>query len=309
MNMTTNSVGTARRMALVLAALAIAACDAANEIVDELDDIGNTAEVHYYLSLGDSLSVGVQPNGSAVLLPTNDGYTDQLYNSIRPGFEAGGNLELRHNKLGCPGEDIDKMTNGGSCVYLAGSQLDAAVDFLRDNGDRVHLVTIDMGGNDFRNEGCVDETMVDLTCANTISAQIYTDLTTVLTTLQNAADLSTTIVGMNYYNPYLATWLLGDAGQVVAVRSAEAVSVFNGFLGTAYMDAGIPMADVSLAFESDEFAMMVMSSQPPPNEILPVSVNNICEMTYMCDLVRGPDIHANDAGYSLIAATIEAAIP
>jgi hypothetical protein len=29
----------------------------------------------------------------------------------------------------------------------------------------------------------------------------------------------------------------------------------------------------------------------------------------MCDLVVGPDIHANVAGYSLIADTIEAVLP
>ena len=69
------------------------------------------------------------------------------------------------------------------------------------------------------------------------------------------------------------------------------------------------MADVALAFESDDFVTMVPSSQPPPNDTLPVNVNNICELTYMCDLTRGPDIHANDAGYTLIADTIEATLP
>jgi hypothetical protein len=106
------------RFALVAAVLVISACDAANEIVDEIDNIGNDAEIHYYVSLGTSLSVGVQPNGSGVLLPTDDGYADQLYRSIRPAFEAVGNRELQHIKLGCPGEDIDKMVNGGSCIYV-----------------------------------------------------------------------------------------------------------------------------------------------------------------------------------------------
>ncbi len=44
--------------------------------------------------------------------------------------------------------------------------------------------------------------------------------------------------------------------------------------------------------------------------MLPLSVANICDFTYMCDPAPvGPDIHANRVGYSLIADTIEAALP
>jgi lysophospholipase L1-like esterase len=295
------------RTALIAAAVAISGCDAANEAIDEINDIGNDAEVFYYVSLGTSLSVGVQPNGSGVLLPTDDGYPDQLHRSIRPAFEAIGNRELRHVSLGCPGEDIDSMVNGGSCLYLAGSQLDAAVDFLTDNGSSVLLVTIDMGANDFRNEGCVDETAVDQDCANAVSAQISMELAPVLTALNDAADPSTTIIGMNYYNPFLATWLVDLAGQAIAVEAAQAVFVLNDFLRLTYESAGIAMADVALAFKSDDFTL-VESSQSPP-DMIPLNVDNICQLTYMCDTTRGPDIHANDAGYSLIADTIAAVIP
>jgi hypothetical protein len=56
-------------------------------------------------------------------------------------------------------------------------------------------------------------------------------------------------------------------------------------------------------------AIMVASSQPAPNDILPVSVANICELTYMCDTELGPDIHANNSGYGRIADTIAAILP
>ena len=228
-------------------------------------DIGNDAEVFYYLSVGTSLSVGVQPNGSGVTLPTDDGYPNVLFSSIRPAFEAVGNRELRLVKLGCPGETLDTFANGGSCLYFEGSQLDAAVDFLADNIGNVHLVTIDMGANDFRNAGCID-TAVDA------------------------------VVGMNYYNPYLSSWLEGEAGQELAVDAAQAVALLNGVLDTTYETAGMPVADVGLAFASDDFTTMVASAQPAPNDMLPLNVSNICEFTYMCDPEpRGPDIHANDA--------------
>lgn len=300
----------ARCSAIAAAMMLVAGCDAASEAIDAINDIGNDADVHYYVSVGTSLSVGVQPNSSGTLLLSDDGYPDQLFDLIRPDFEAGGqNRELRLVKLGCPGETIDDMVNGGSCPYLAGSQLDAAVDFLGDNGDKVFLLTIDMGANDFRNADCITDT-VDLDCVNAVSGQIATDLAAVLAALTSVADPATTVLGMNYYNPYLSSWLEGPDGQVLATDSAQAGVVFNDSLSTTYGTAGIPMADVYAAFESDDFSTMVSTSLPPPNDMLPVSVANICMFTYMCDAPPvGPDIHANVAGYSLIANTLAGVLP
>jgi len=128
--------------------------------------------------------------------------------------------------------------------------------------------------------------------------------------LRNAAGPDTTIVGMNYYNPYLASWLEDLAGQTLAVESAEAVAVATDFLGTTYATEGMPLADVAFAFESDNFVTTVSSSLPSPNDVLPVNVANICELTYMCDPGPvGPDIHANSAGYSRIADAFAAVLP
>ncbi len=287
------------RIALIATTLPLGACDAVNEIVNST----NGDDVHYYLSLGTSLSIGIQPNSSGLLLPTSDGYPDQLFDGIRPAFEAAGSqgLKLELVKLGCAGETLDDMMNGGSCPYFAGSQLEAAVDFLNDNRGKVHLVTIDMGANDFVNAGCLGTTEY-LDCTDAVSTQIAIDLATVLTALRDAAGPGTTIVGMNYYNPYLASWLVDAAGQSLAVESSQAAIVLNDFLSNTYATAGIPMANVYVAFESDDFTTMVNN--------LPVNVANICEWTYMCDADPvGPDIHANFAGYGMIADTIAAVLP
>ena len=229
---------------IAAAALTLGACDAANEAIDAIDDIGNDAEVFYYVSLGTSLSVGVVPDPSGVLLPSDDGYSDELYDRIKPGFEAGGAQprELRFVKLGCPGETLKKLVEGGSCPYLAGSQLAAAADFLDDNAGNIHLVTIDIGGNDFRNANCID-TAVDVDCANAVSADIAMDLAPVLAALRTAAGPDTTIVGMNYYNPYLASWLDGPAGEVLAVQSADAVLVFTDLVRTRSVKTRTASAD------------------------------------------------------------------
>ena len=90
------------------------------------------------------------------------------------------------------------------------------------------------------------------------------------------------------------------------MESAQAIAVVTDFLETTYATAGIPVADVAAAFDSDDFTNMA----PPPNENLPVSVANICNFTYMCDADPvGPDIHPNNAGYALIANTVEAILP
>jgi lysophospholipase L1-like esterase len=300
----------ARYSALAVATLVIAGCDAASDAIDAIDDIGSDADVYYYVSLGTSLSVGVRPSSGGVLLTSNDGYPDQLFDLIKTDFEAGApNRELRLRKFGCPGETLDDMITGGSCPYVAGSQLDAAVEFLGDNTGKVILLTIDIGANDFRNSDCITDA-VDFDCVNAVSTDISTDLARVLAALNDAADATTTLAGMNYYNPYLSSWLDGADGQVLATESAQAAVVFNGALTSTYATAGITMADVYAAFESDDFVTMVSSSFPPPNSMLPVNVANICAFTYMCDPPPvGPDIHANVSGYSLIADTLLAALP
>ncbi len=92
------------------------------------------------------------------------------------------------------------------------------------------------------------------------------------------------------------------------METALAAVILNDFLFTTYDTAGISMANVYAAFDSDEFTVMVPSSLPAPNDQLPVSVANICDLTYNCD-PAGPDIHANFAGYSLIADTLAAELP
>jgi hypothetical protein len=112
----------------------------------------------YYLSLGDSLSVGDQPNAQGVTLPTNQGYADQLYAALRAH-----DRDLRLAKLGCPGETTATLNKGGICGYQGdqrysltadkGTQLAAALAFIRAHHGHVPLITIDIGANDLN--GCV----------------------------------------------------------------------------------------------------------------------------------------------------------
>src|SRR5579875_706753 len=79
----------------------------------------------YYLSLGDSLAQGVQPNFQGVSVETQQGYPDQLYTALHLD-----NPTLQLVKLGCPGETTTTMIKGGICTYPKGSQLRQAAAFL-----------------------------------------------------------------------------------------------------------------------------------------------------------------------------------
>jgi len=252
--------------------------------------------VRYYVSVGTSLSVGIQPDSEGVNQRTNDGYADQLFDIIEPQYR-----KIRLVKLGCPGETTTTMMAGGLCTYAKGSQLAEVVSFLHAHKDKVELVTIDMGVNDLLAEGCIVGTNVDFNCINAALYQISVNLPVILSALRDAAHPDTQIVGMNYYNSFLAFWLSGIDGQVLAVQSSLLADVLNySVLGPTYGAFGIPVADVAAAFHSDKSATMVPF--PPPYGSVPLNVAMICQFTYMCvPGPVGPNIHANPTGYSVLA--------
>ena len=234
----------------------------------------------YYLALGDSLAVGYQPTNGGE--PTDMGYADDLSKSM-PGLSL--------TKLGCPGETTASMIQGGICNYGGGSQLDAAVSFLESH--QVALVTLDIGANDV--DHCVSVTAIDKACIEAGFASVSANLPWILRQLRKAAGPHTLIVGMNYYDPFLAAWALGENGQALAFQSLEAATEFNVLLGTVYQAFGVPVADVARAFRIYNFL-------PVPGEDVPVNVFLTLSWTWMgASAPLGPDIHPNAAGYAVIA--------
>ena len=247
------------------------------------------AEPSYYLALGDSLAQGVQWNPAGDT-PTNLGYADDLHALLRlrdPG--------LTLVKLGCSGETTTSMIKGGnpSCAY-AGPQLAAAVNFLENHN--VGLVTIDIGANDI--DTCISLAGVDAGCALGAGATVASNLYVILNALR-AASPHTLIVGMNYYDPFLAAYtLLPVGGAALAEQSLAATTAFNTtVLGDTYALFFIPVADVATAFQI---------SNPTPIPLLknlPLDVFLTLSWTWMlAPPPFGPDIHPNAAGYAVIAA-------
>jgi hypothetical protein len=197
------------------------------------------------------------------------------------------------------------MINGG-CPYPEPykSQLDAAVAFLSAHrGDRV-LVTLDIGANDV--DGCASATGLDIQCGLNGIKQTSQDLPVILKTLRAAAGHKTEFVGSTYYNPFLASWLTGPAGQATAEESAVFGTLFNSVFALEYPLNGARVADVSAAFDSNDFVDQVPLA---PGVTVPLNVARICQWTWMCaPKPVGPNIHANDAGYQVMAKAFEAAI-
>jgi lysophospholipase L1-like esterase len=247
----------------------------------------------YYLALGDSLSQGVQPNSSGASVRTGRGYADQLYAVLRrrqPG--------LRLVNLGCPRETTVTMIHGGICSYPGGSQLAAAVKFLRAHRARVSLVTLDIGADD--PESCLAApSIAKLTsCAGTSVPRAAANLATILGRLRQAAPHAH-IVAMNYYLPALAEWRNGLAGQMVARLGEVAATGYNDLLSRVYRAYGVTVADVSGAFHSADFSPEVTV---PGFGRLPRNVAAVCQWTWECaPPPRGPNQHPNQAGYRVIA--------
>ncbi len=264
-----------------------------------------------YLALGDSVAAGTQQPAPF----TANGYTDNLYKHLQDeyGFDDFVNLA-------CPGDDTAEMlvaagspTSDGSLCYGAGaplppggtSQLDAAVAYLLSNPGEVGLITIAIGANDVLACDPTDPPPVLNACIAAQLGQIGANLPVIVGTLQAVAP-GVPIVAMNYYNPNLAFWLTGPAGQALATQSLTLTTFFNGTLQAVYDFFGVPVVDVATTFKTFKSG----GGDPPAN------VRAVCRWTLMCEKAGpnyalsdydpgtpGPqtDIHPSNKGYKKIA--------
>lgn len=249
----------------------------------------------YYLSLGDSLAIGVQPDASGASVPTSQGYPNKLYAMLRRRDHG-----LQLVKLGCSGETTQTMIHGGICSYSGGSQLTAAEQFLNVHRGHVALITIDIGAND-PNSCILGSLPIGQIpgCVNGSITKSLTDLRTILAGLRKAGGRQVTIVGMTYYVPELAGWLASKYDKEIAVLSERLVAGYNNLLSGVYRQYDARVANVFAAFGSADFTA---KSRVAGHGMLPSNVATICRWTWACDAApRGPNEHANAAGYTVIA--------
>ena len=273
-----------RVLALILAtvfALAFVAPTAAQAGPGQGDD----KATRWYLALGDSLAAGYQPGMGD---DRTGGYVGGVLDTLQ---DTAPKAKLRN--ISCSGATTTSLMGTDRCDYAAGSQLAEGVEFLTAHRGKVDLVTIDIGANDVT--PCASP-VVDVTCALTALGTVERNLTETLAQLRAAAGPDTQIVVLNYYNPFLTSWLTGPDGQQVAGLSSLLQTFLNAAVARSAATVGADVADVATAFHSTDTTLVSTAYGS-----IPTNVATICAWTWMCTKA---DIHANDAGYAVLAETV-----
>lgn len=238
----------------------------------------------YYLALGDSMTYGIQPTKAARGLPPSGfdtGYVDVLTARLRalaPG--------IRVVNYGCPGESTVTFAKGG-CPWLAegkrlhdafrGSQLGAALAFLRTHPGEVSPITVTLWGNDFF--PLVDACKGDPACVQKRTGSIASRLGAILTRLRRAAPTAEIVV-TGAWNP----------GAEAFAQTDPVFRVLDGQIRRAAAPANARVADMRAVFNT--------GGSPAARRA------RICALSFMC---KGGDPHPTDAGYRAMARAFLAA--
>ncbi len=272
-------------MAVVLSTPGLAAADEAT----------GGKDTTYYISLGDSLASGYQPD---VDKDTDVAYTDQLYAQLKQRTPG-----LKHIRLGCTSETTESFIDGGKCDYPdAKSQLDAALKAMAQHQGKVAYVTLSVGANDILLNCVTPARTLDGACLNSKSQTMAKNLAQIAGTLRKAGTDNTQFVGSTYHNPFLGAWLQGPAGQQAAKDSAPLLKAANTGIAQVYKSTGFKVADVAGAFSSDDFTTQV--NVPGAGEV-PANVAKICQLTWAC---TKQDPHPNADGHKVIAGAFAAVL-
>jgi lysophospholipase L1-like esterase len=287
--------------ALLAVVLSLAAVPAAHAA-------GRSHARHYYVALGDSLSVGYQPIGPSFAgIETRQGYVNDLYRRYAKQVSR-----LKLAAFGCPGESTGSLLTGKGneaaatlyhCDRRGGSQLKAAVLFLKRHHRKgeVPLITIDIGANDV--DGCASVPSSQIVnCVTAGIKAISRNTPKILRALRRAAPKGTRFVAMNLYDPILAYELSPDASQrALGSLSLTMVQAVNSTIANADKQGGFKTANVAKAFATYNTKAETFDGQQ-----VPTGVVNICKLTWMCaPPPQGPNVHANKAGYGVIARAFE----
>jgi lysophospholipase L1-like esterase len=262
----------------------------------------------YYLSLGDSLSVGVQPNAAGVSKNTKQGYPRQL-------AKLAGKVKLV--EYGCGNATTESFLKGNRKCAPARkpgykntspgtSQAAAAVKFIKKHKDQIAFVTIDIGANDVAT--CAKPTGIDIPCVSKGVAAIKKNAGVIAKKLRKAGGKKMPMAVMTLYDPFLQQWLISDAGKGIAQASVGlAKDQVNDVIAKAFKKHKFKVADVATAF--DTYVPFSKTTTLSGRTGVPVAVAQVCKLTWMCNPKPvGPNIHANKKGYALIAKTFRKAL-
>jgi lysophospholipase L1-like esterase len=238
----------------------------------------------YYLALGDSIAYGFQPDKAQKGLPPsrfNTGYVDVFAARLR-GLAP----DLRVVNYACPGETTKTFAAGGCSgrgdvkgLHNAykGSQLAAALAFLRAHRGQVGPITITLWGNDLFSDfapACKGDLACIKSHARAGLAAFASRLTSIVGRLRAAAPS--------------AEIILTGAWNVDVEHLVQSDPLFRSIDATIARVAASARARVARIYP-------VFSPVGQPAK----AKTRICALTFICS--KG-DVHPTDAGYRAMAS-------
>src|ERR1035437_1540442 len=178
----------------------------------------------FYLDIGASASLGTQPDG---IRAHNGHRTKTGYSNDLVSIETMHGMVLTMREIGCPGETVQSMLGQlkGACYTLPNTQLTIATTYLRSHSGEAGVVTIDLGFNNIR--PCLSATATIASCVNRGIVAVRNDLPTIVSRLQSAAGPLVHFVGLGNDDPFLAYYLDGSSGRVIAQQGLVAMNQMN----------------------------------------------------------------------------------
>jgi lysophospholipase L1-like esterase len=254
----------------------------------------------YYVSLGDSYSVGYQPN-----LGSTPGYTVVVARATRltlVNFGCGGATTTSLvSSIGCP--DVLPHTTGG-VTYPTTTQEAAALSFIGAHKGHIGLITVSIGGNDVT--ACASQPN-PIPCVATAVAGITKNVTSLAAALRTAAGPKVPLIGLTYPDVILGSYVYPDHPASAAAVSLAKLSVvafksiINPALTKAYGSAKGSLVDVTKA--TGAYVPLSRTVHSRAYGTIPAAVASVCTFTWFC--AQG-NIHARTSGYTLIGKLVVA---
>jgi lysophospholipase L1-like esterase len=254
----------------------------------------------YYVSLGDSYSVGYQPGRGAT-----PGYTAVVARATRFTLVnfgcAGATTASLVSSIGCPAV---LPHTAGAVAYPTTTQEAAADAFLTTHRGHIGLITVSIGGNDVT--GCAVAPN-PISCVVTAVAGITKNVTSLAAALRAATGPGVPLIGLTYPDVVLGAYVYPKQPPAAATLSLAKLSVvafkslINPALTKAYATANGRLADVTKA--TGAYVPLTRTVGYRPYGTVPAAVASVCALTWFC--AQG-DIHATTKGYTLIGNLVVA---
>jgi lysophospholipase L1-like esterase len=252
----------------------------------------------YYVSVGDSYSVGYQPG-----LGATPGYTATVARTTRLTLVnfgcAGATTTSILTTVGCP----DPLPHtGGAAHYPTTTQAAAAEAFLRAHRGHVGLITVLIGGNDIT--ACALAAN-PATCVAAVLTAVKANVVTLAEGLRAAAGSKVPMIGLTYPDVILGDYIYPSqpptAARIGVAQASVTVfkSLFNPALSRAYALAHGRFVDVTAA--TGAYTPLTRTVTLSPYGSIPSAVASVCTLTWFC--AKG-NIHATTKGYTLIGKLI-----